>query len=120
MRIMIIDEEITVAQMLAESVNRQGHQAIAAGSGPEGLSILHERPPDAVFLDIVMPRVGGLEVLRRIRQTYPALPVVIITGNASAEEIEEAQRLGVTDIIEKPFGLRNFTHALSSLAAGRS
>lgn len=117
MRIMIVDDEIIVAKMLAECVSRQGHQAIAAASGSEALSVLRQNALDAVFLDIVMPRMNGIEVLRRIRKTHPALPVVIVTGNASAEEIKEVRRMGVTDIVEKPFGLRNLTEALAGLAA---
>ena len=120
MRIMIVDDEIQVAEMLAESVTRQGHEAIVVSNGLEGLSVINHRSFDAVFLDIVMPKLNGIELLRRIRERHPALPVIVITGNASADEVDEARRLGVTDVIEKPFGLRNFTHALSSLAAGRS
>lgn len=118
MRIMIVDDEVYVAKMLAESVSLQGHEVIVAGSGQEGLFLLGQGPVDAVFLDIVMPRVSGIEVLRRIRETQPALPVIVITGNASANEINEARRLGVTDVIEKPFGLRNLTEALETLGAG--
>lgn len=115
MRIMIVDDEVHVARILAESVRLQGHEAIVANSGPEGLSLLDQRPIDLVFLDIVMPKLSGIEVLRRIRETRPALPVIVITGNASAEEVHEARRLGVTDVIEKPFGLRNLSEALGIL-----
>jgi CheY-like chemotaxis protein len=117
MRIMIVDDEIILAKLLAESLSRQGHQAIAAASGPEALSVLRQNALDAVFLDIVMPRMNGIEVLRRIRKTHPALPVVIVTGNASPEDLKEVRRLGVTDVVEKPFGLNNLTQALAGLAA---
>ena len=115
MRILIVEDSIPVATLLAESVKLQGHEAIVARSGREALSLLDQRLPDAVFLDIVMPEMTGIEVLRRIRQTQPALPVIVITGVASSEQIEEARRLGAMDVMEKPFGLKYLGEALRKL-----
>ena len=115
MRILIVEDAFHVANLLAESVRLQGHEAIVATSGPEALSLLDLRCPDAVFLDIVMPKVSGIDVLRRIRETHPALPVVVITGAASSQQIDEARRLGVTEVIEKPFALNQLDEALGML-----
>lgn len=115
MRILIVEDAVHVAKLLAESVRLQGHEAIVAGSGREGLSLLQQKPPDAVFLDIVMPGMSGIDVLRHIRETHPTLPVIVITGSASLEEIDEVRRLGVTEIIEKPFALKELDEALESL-----
>lgn len=117
MRILIVDDEIAVANLLAESVRLQGHEAIVAYSGQEGLDRIAERRPDAVFLDLLMSGLSGVEVLRRIRQTDPALPVIVITGLGSAPEIEEAKRLGVTEILEKPSVLKHLNYALAALRA---
>src|SRR3990172_7599444 len=89
MKILIVDDEVHVAKVLADSVRLQGDEAFVAGGGEEGLALLDQKRPDAVFLDIVMPGMGGIEVLRRIREVYPALPVIVITGHASTAEIEE-------------------------------
>ncbi len=115
MRILIVEDAIHVASLLAESVRLQGHEAIVATSGPEAFSLLDLRCPDAVFLDIVMPKVSGIDVLRRIRATHPALPVIVITGSASSKQIEEVMRLGVTEVIEKPFALNQLDEALGKL-----
>lgn len=114
MQILIVEGAIHVANLLAESVRRQGHHAIVARNGREGLSLLRQRCPDAVFLDIIMPEMDGIDVLRRIRETHPRLPVIIITGSASVQQINEAKRLGVTDVIEKPFALKQLDQALAS------
>jgi len=119
MRILIVEDAIHVAKLLAESVRHQGHEAIVARSGEEGLSLFDQRYPDAVFLDIVMPGVDGIAVLRRIRKTHPALPVIVITGSASSQQIAEAKSLGVTDIIEKPFVLKHLDQALKDLEVER-
>ncbi len=115
MKILIVDDEVQVANLLAESVQLQGHEAIVAVSGAEGLALLEERRPDAIFLDLVMPEMSGIEVLRRIRATHPALPVIVITGHASATQIEEAKRLGATDCVVKPFVLNQLNQALGKL-----
>ena len=117
MKILIVDDEVHVAMVLADSVRLQGHEAFVAVGGEEGLALLDQKRPDAVFLDIVMPGMGGIEVLRRIREVYPALPVIVITGHASTAEIEEAKRLGVTDCVQKPFVLNQLTQALGRLSA---
>lgn len=115
MRILIIDDETEVAQVLASAVEDGGHQALVATGGREGLEFIAVHKPDAVFLDVRMPGLDGLAVLRSIRVTDPTLPVLVITGHAGEQEIEEAQRLGVTDVIEKPFILNSLTKAMATL-----
>ena len=117
MKILIVDDEVHVAQVLAESVRLQGHEALIASSGQEGLALLDRQRPDAVFLDVVMPQMNGLEVLRRIRQTHPELPVIVITGHATRGQIEEARQLGATDCVVKPFVLNQLNQALAKLGA---
>lgn len=118
MRILIVDDEIHVAKLLAESVQREGHEAITASSGTEGLALVEQMRPDAVFLDIVMPEMSGLEVLRELRQRFPHLPVVVITGHAGPEQIDEARDLGAVDCISKPFILNRLHEALRSIQGG--
>jgi len=113
MRILVIDDEPLVAQVMAEALQYEGNEVAIAGSGKEGLRAIEENPPDAVFLDIIMPGMDGIEVLRRIRERSPDLPVIIITGWASQRQIDEARRLGVTDVIFKPVALKNLTRALA-------
>ena len=115
MRILIVDDEKAVANLLADAIQVQGHQATVVHRGDEALAALARQRPDAVFLDVLMPGMSGVEVLRRIRATDRALPVILITGHAKEEEIEEARRLGVSEIIEKPFILNNLSEALGSL-----
>lgn len=87
-----------------------------AQGGQKGLALLDRLRPDAVFLDIRMPEMGGLAVLRWIRATDPGLPV--ITGHARQDDLDQARRLGVTGIIEKPLILNRLTDALARLEAG--
>lgn len=84
-------------------------------SGEAGLRSIHEARPDAVFLDIRLPKMSGIEVLRWIRSEDTSLPVVLITGNATPEDRVAAAALGVTEIIEKPYILNHMTDALDRL-----
>ena len=115
MKILIIDDEILVATMLADAVSNQGHDVTVAHDGEEGLVLIDQNRPDALFLDVKLGELSGIEVLRRIRRTDPRLPVILITGHAGPEELDEARRLGVMDILEKPFVLNHLSGALGVL-----
>ncbi len=115
MNILVIDDEIQVAQVLADAVRQQGHEVNVAHDGEEGLVLVSRGLPDAVFLDVRLVGLSGIEVLRRIRRIDPALPVILITGHAVGAEFDEARRLGVVDIIEKPFILKQLSDALGAL-----
>lgn len=104
-----------MAELLATAVGEQGHEVVVAQDGQEGLTLFRHQRPDAVFLDVRMEELNGIEVLRRIRLADPDVPVIVITGHATAEQIDEARRLGVTDILEKPFILNHLTVALAGL-----
>ncbi len=119
MRVLIVEDEIHVATALAESVRRQGHEVMVARSVQEAISLVAQWRPEGILLDIVMPGVSGIHLLRRIRETDPVLPVVVITGRASPEEIEAARHLGVAEVIQKPFALERLDEALKSLGAER-
>src|SRR5207244_2665240 len=76
--------------------------------------------PDAVLLDVRLPKMNGIEVLRRIRSIDQALTVIIITGLATKSEITEARELGVTEVIEKSYVLKNFSESLARAVNKRS
>lgn len=113
MVILVIDDQPIVAGALAESLQSAGNEVILAGGGEEGLTILEKVRPDAVFLDLVMPGMDGLEVLRRIRELDARLPVIILSGWVNAETVERARQLGVSDVLSKPEALKNAVEALS-------
>ena len=120
MRILIVDDERAVAEALADAVKLQGHVPAVAHSGREGLAALDAEPPEAVFLDFVMPGLSGIELLKQIRQRHPDLPIVVVTGRAAPMDLDEVRQLGVTDIVEKPWALKQLDEALRSLEADES
>jgi DNA-binding NtrC family response regulator len=120
MNIMIVDDEPQVAEVLAKSLTRQGHRTTVVNSGEDALRLLGTQVPDALFLDVSMPGVNGLEVLAEVRRTRPQLAVVVITGHATPDEVEEVKRLGAVDVIPKPAALTHYHRAIEKLHTKKS
>jgi CheY-like chemotaxis protein len=115
MKILIVDDEPQVAEVLAKSLSREGHHATVAHSGEEALRMLGPAEPDALFLDVSMPGMTGLDVLAEVKRRRPSLPVVVITGHATADEVDQVRQLGAVDVIEKPAPLAHYQVALKRL-----
>ena len=107
------DDEPEVRQMVANFLRGEGFEVVEVSNGIEALWRVKSERPDAVVLDLRMPRLGGLEALRRIRILDPGLKVVIMT--AYPEDIrEQAASLGAAAVLAKPFELHVLLHALRS------
>ncbi len=119
MRILVIDDQPAVAAVIADGLLEAGHQVMISVGGVEGLEILDKIRPDAVFLDLVMPDLDGVEVLRRIRARDADLPVVVISGWGTDEAIQQARALGVTEVLRKPDAVKNLAGALSGVPPAR-
>ena len=104
-RILIIDDYPGVLEALGSFLGGLGYEVLQAADGPTGLQLLGDQHPHLLFLDILMPGMSGLEVIRRIRAIDPVIPVVMITGHDSAEIGRELLLAGATDFIRKPLNL---------------
>ena len=120
MNILIVDDEPQVAEVLAKSLSRQGHRTTVVHSGEDALKAIGTTSPDALFLDVSMPGVNGLDVLAEVRRTKPQLAVVVITGHATPEEVEQVKKLGAVDVIPKPAALTHYHRAIERLHSKKS
>jgi DNA-binding NtrC family response regulator len=120
MNILIVDDEPQVAEVLAKSLSRQGHRTTVVHSGEDALKALGTTAPDALFLDVSMPGVNGLDVLAEVRRTKPQLAVVVITGHATPDEVEQVKKLGAVDVIPKPAALTHYHRAIERLSNKKS
>ena len=102
-RILVVDDEPDIRHSLEIVLGGAGYQVVFAEDGEEALAAVEVVPPAAVFLDIELPKLDGMEVLRRLRAERPDLPVVMISGHGTIERAVEATRLGAYDFVEKPF-----------------
>jgi DNA-binding NtrC family response regulator len=103
-RILIVDDEPNVRLMLRTALQSVGHAVTEAGDGSAALQLLRGQAPacDLVVLDLLMPRMDGMELLRRLRAENITVPVVILTAHGSIPEAVEAMKLGAIDFLTKP------------------
>ncbi len=101
-RVLVIDDDPYVLQHLERLFSRSGHDVDVASTGAAGLEMLNDGRYDAVFLDLVLPDIDGLQLLRRLRARDSRTPVVLITGYASVQTAVEAMRQGAYDYLPKP------------------
>lgn len=100
--ILVIDDERSILQSLKGILSDEGYQTLLAENGKEGLEICEKEVPDVVLLDIAMPGMDGMEVLKRIKEVLPFVPVIIMTGHGSIDMAVKAIKLGSYDFLEKP------------------
>ena len=101
-RVLIIDDDRFVAAFLQACLEANGYFAEIAETGPDGLTLLRESHWDLVLLDYVLPEMDGLAVLEIIRDHYPTLPVLFMTGHNSLNNAMSALKAGAADYLTKP------------------
>ncbi|MEC9006417.1 MAG: sigma-54 dependent transcriptional regulator [Nitrospirota bacterium] len=107
--ICIVDDEPSILNTLSSILEDEGYQVSLAKSGPEALKLIRAEPPELVILDIWMPEIDGLETLKQIRQQFPKLMVIMMSGHGSVETAVKATKLGAYDYLEKPLDLEKVT-----------
>jgi len=103
-RLLVVDDDELNRDMLSRRLERKGYQVAVSADGPAALAQLADRPFDLVLLDVMMPGISGLEVLKVVRQRLAstALPVIMVTARDGSDEIVQALRLGANDYVTKP------------------
>src|SRR5262245_32018393 len=103
MTILIVDDEKTIRWSLGEGLRKAGFDILEAASGEEGLQLFADKAPDCVLLDMRLPGVDGIEVLRRMRKDNPDVPIIVMTAYGEVEKAVESMKLGAYDFVAKPF-----------------
>lgn len=102
-KIIIIEDSQKDQDFLANILKKAGHQVIAASDGQTGISLCLEKRPDIAFLDVMMPDINGIEVLKWIREELPEIKVILCTGAGDGSLVDLAMRLGAQGYIVKPY-----------------
>ena len=114
-RLLLVDDDPGVLDLLNEYFAGQGYDVEVATSGEVALSAVRAKRPDLVILDIRMPGIDGVEVLRRLRRQDATLPVIMVTANEDVTLARETLNIGAFDYVAKPF---DFTHLEQVVTAG--
>lgn len=110
--ILVIDDEHLLCNLLQEVLHCHGYEVFTAFSGREGIESFRQRRPQITLLDLHLPDLGGIEVLKRIREINPDARVAILTGATSDKQEREARKLGVTDFLTKGLSTGDLIHAV--------
>ena len=101
-KILLVDDEQEFVETLSERIRMREHDSDVALNGEQALKKMDDDLPDVVVLDLKMPGMDGMEVLRRIRKAYPKVQVIMLTGHGSEKDEEEARKLGAFEYLQKP------------------
>lgn len=117
-RIMIVDDEKEIRELFKEVLEGRGYEVLMCDGGQAAIETIKESPVFAAFIDIRMPGMDGVSVLKEIKTIRPDTNVVMITGYTRDEAVEEALRLGCFVCLMKPFKLRDVLGVIEVMEAG--
>jgi len=106
LRILIVEDEPNMVAGLRDNFEYEGYQVITAADGVEGLQRALEDSPDLILLDVMMPRMSGLEVCKQLKSKRPSLPIIMLTARGQEVDKVVGLELGADDYVTKPFSIR--------------
>ncbi len=114
-RVLVVDDELFVGELLKEYLSIIGYEVTAVSNGADALSSIRQSQPHIVILDIRMPGMGGMEVLKAIKAKNSAIGVVMLSAYGDPETVNEALRLGADHYLQKPMNLKHLVETLTLL-----
>ena len=120
LRVLIVDDEEELVSALVERLRLRGFDARGVTTGAQALADLETTACDVVVLDVKMPGLGGLEVIKRIKRERPRLEVVLLTGHGSSVSVEEGLEAGAFEYLMKPVKIDDLARILRSAGGGRN
>jgi two-component system response regulator AtoC len=118
-RVLIVDDEPNLRKVLGAHLQREGYEVTLAADGDSALELIEKGGVDVVVTDMVMPKLDGLALLRHVVDTYPDLPVIMITAHGTIDSAVEALKLGAFDYITKPFERDELRQVIAKAARSR-
>ncbi len=111
-RVLLVDDEVEFATTLAERLELRGLAVRVAYDGETALHLVRENPPQVVLLDVLMPGMKGLDVLTRLHETHPHLPIILLTGQGTTRDGIEGMQRGAFAYLSKPVDLQELLRTL--------
>jgi two-component system OmpR family response regulator len=117
LRVLIVDDEDELAHALVERLQIRGMDAHGVTTGKEALDRIRTEPFDVVLLDVRMPGLGGLKVIKEIKDRRPGLQVIMLTGHSSAQDAQQGMDLGAYKYLQKPVNIEDLCRVLRAAVA---
>ena len=119
-KVLVVDDELNMRLVLGAMLKKEGYDVASAADGREALEILKSGRIAVVITDLKMPRIDGMELLRRITEHYPEVPVVMITAHGTVATAVEALKKGALDYVTKPFELDELKNVIAKAVKTRN
>ena len=115
MRILLIEDEVNIRSQIRRHLEKQGYQIDETGDGREGLYLASEYPADVAIVDLGLPNVSGLDIIKRLRRQGSQLPILVLTARSRWEERVEGLEAGADDYLAKPFQMEELSARVKAL-----
>ncbi len=102
-KLLLVEDDSTLSFIVQDALTREGFDVVCASNGECGLKLFNEAEPDIIVTDVMMPKMDGFEMVRLIRLTAPAVPVLFLTARTALDDVVKGFELGANDYIRKPF-----------------
>ena len=115
--VLVADDDGDIRTLVAFALQRAGYEVVSASDGEEALRLAFARPPDLAVLDVMMPRLSGLDVTRRLRAEHGthALPVILLSARVQEADIAIGREAGATDYVKKPFSPQDLRRRVQAI-----
>ena len=113
--ILLAEDERTLAMIIKDTLDGQGFHVTVAGDGEEALQLYATQRPDVLVADVMMPKLDGYELVRRIRKTDQQTPVIFLTARSAVNDVVHGFEMGANDYLKKPFGMQELIVRIKAL-----
>lgn len=114
-KILLVEDDSTLSFIVQDALSREGFDVVCASNGDLGLKLFKEAEPDIIVADVMMPKMDGFEMVRLIRLTAPAVPVLFLTARTALDDVVKGFELGANDYIRKPFQILELVVRIKAL-----
>ena len=114
-KILLVEDDSTLSFIVQDALTREGFDVVCASNGEFGLKLFKEAEPDIIVADVMMPKMDGFEMVRLIRLTAPAVPVLFLTARTALDDVVKGFELGANDYIRKPFQILELVVRIKAL-----
>ena len=111
-RVLLVDDEVEFVDTLAKRMKKRKLTTSSVNSGEDALEFLGQNPTDVVILDVKMPGIDGIQTLREIKQQYPLVEVIMLTGHANVEVAIQGMEIGAFDYLMKPMAIDDLVYKI--------
>lgn len=114
-KILLVEDDSTLSFIVQDALTREGFDVVCASNGEFGLKLFKEAEPDIIVADVMMPKMDGFEMVRLIRLTAPAVPVLFLTARTALDDVVKGFEIGANDYIRKPFQILELVVRIKAL-----